>query len=339
MNTLVLLAVSFGTAVMLTGLLRTAALHIGFLDKPVARSSHSIPIPIGGGLAVVLPIFIASATVFYTGQLEKGFFLSLFGAYAVAAVGLIDDLKNVHAIWRIPLHFGAAFWSLFWLGEIPALDFGLFTILNQSVLIPLALLALVWLTNLFNFMDGIDGLAGSELFFVTGFSLAAGISGMDSGRSELLTVACASTAGFLVWNWHPARIFMGDVGSSFAGFFIGLMALFTVQAGVMTYWTWLILLATFAVDATLTLACRFWRGDRWFEGHNTHAYQHAARKFQSHSKVTIATILINVCWLTPLALVSVLYPGLGGLFSLIAVVPLAMLALCLGAGRPSRDRR
>ena len=87
MNTLVLLAVSFGTAVMLTGLLRTAALHIGFLDKPVARSSHSIPIPIGGGLAVVLPIFIASATVFYTGQLEKGLFLSLFGAYAVAIVG------------------------------------------------------------------------------------------------------------------------------------------------------------------------------------------------------------------------------------------------------------
>ena len=339
MNTLVLLAVSFVTAVMLTGLLRTAALQIGFLDKPVARSSHSTPTPLGGGFAVVFLVFIASAFAFYSGQLEKGFFLSLFGAYAVAAVGLIDDLKNVHAIWRIPLHFGAALWSLFWLGEIPALDFGLFTILNQSVLIPLALLALVWLTNLFNFMDGIDGLAGSELLFVTGFSLAAGISGMDSGRSELLTVACASAAGFLVWNWHPARIFMGDAGSGFAGFFIGLMALFTVQAGVMTYWTWLILLAIFAVDATLTLACRFWRGEHWFEGHNTHAYQHAAKKFQSHSKVTIAIILINVCWLTPLALVSVLYPSLGGLFSLIAVAPLAMLALGLGAGRPSRVRR
>ena len=339
MNTLVLLAVSFVTAVMLTGLLRTAALHIGFLDKPVARSSHSTPTPLGGGFAVVFLVFIASAYAFYVGQLEKGFFLSLFGAYAVAAVGWIDDWRNVHAKWRIPLHFGAALWSLFWLGEIPALDFGLFTILSQSVLIPLALLALVWLTNLFNFMDGIDGLAGSELFFVTGFSLVAGFSGMDSGRSELLTVACASAAGFLVWNWHPARIFMGDVGSGFAGFFIGLMALFTVQAGVMTYWTWLILLAIFAVDATLTLACRFWRGEQWFEGHNTHAYQHAARKFQSHSKVTIATTLINVCWLTPLALASVLFPSLGGLFSLIAVAPLAMLAVGLGAGRPLRVRR
>lgn len=122
MNTLVLLAVSFGTAVMLTGLLRTAALHIGFLDKPVARSSHSIPTPIGGGLALVLPVFVASTFIFYAGQLEKGLFLSLFGAYAVAIVGLIDDLKNVHAMWRIPLHFGAALWSLFWLGEVPALD-------------------------------------------------------------------------------------------------------------------------------------------------------------------------------------------------------------------------
>lgn len=334
MNTLVLLAVSYVTAVMLTGLLRAAALHIGFLDKPVARSSHSNPTPIGGGLAVVLPVFIASAYAFYTGHLERGFFLSLFGAYAVALVGLIDDLKNVHAMWRIPLHFGAALWSLFWLGEVPVLDFGFFTILNQSVLVALALLALVWLTNLFNFMDGIDGLAGAELLFVTGFSLITGISGMESGGSGLLTVACASAAGFLVWNWHPARIFMGDVGSSFAGFFIGLMALFTVKAGVMTYWTWLILLATFAVDATFTLACRFWRGDRWFEGHNTHAYQHATRKFQSHSKVTITNLLINVCWLTPLAVASVLYPNFGGLFSLIAAAPLAMLALGLGAGRP-----
>ncbi len=334
MNTLILLAVSFVTAVMLTGLLRSVAIRIGFLDNPVARSSHSIPTPIGGGLAVVLPVFIASAYAVYMGQLEKGFFLSLFGAYAVAILGLIDDLKNVHVIWRIPLHFCAALWSLFWLGELPALDFGFFTILNQSVLFTLALLALVWLTNLFNFMDGIDGLAGAELLFVTGFSLVTGISGIQSGGSGLLTVACASAAGFLVWNWHPARIFMGDVGSSFAGFFIGIMALFTVQAGVMTYWTWLILLTTFAVDATLTLTCRFWRGDRWFEGHNTHAYQHAARKFQSHRKVTIATILVNICWLTPFAIASVLYPSLGGLFSLIAVAPLAMLVLGLGAGRP-----
>lgn len=334
MNTLVLLAVSFVTAIMLTGLLRAAALQIGFLDKPVARSSHSIPTPIGGGLAFVLLVFFASAYAFYTGQLEQGFFLSLFGAYAVAIVGLIDDLKNVHAKWRIPLHFGAALWSLFWLGEVPALDFGFFTILNQSVLFVLALLALVWLTNLFNFMDGIDGLASAELFFVTGFSLVAGFSGLDSGGSVLLAVACSAAAGFLVWNWHPARIFMGDIGSGFAGFFIGLMALFTAQAGVMTYWTWLILLAIFIVDATLTLACRFWRGERWFEGHNTHAYQHATRKFQSHSKVTIITLLINVCWLTPLAVVSVFYPSFGGLFSLIAAAPLAKLALGLGAGRP-----
>ena len=118
--------------------------------------------------------------------------------------------------------FGAALWSLFWLGEVPALDFGFFTILNQSVLFVLALVALVWLTNLFNFMDGIDGLAGAELLFVTGFSLVTAITGIQSGGSVLFTVACASAAGFLVWNWHPARIFMGDVGSSFAGFFIGL---------------------------------------------------------------------------------------------------------------------
>ena len=333
MNTLVLLTASFVVSVILTGLLRTVTNHKKMLDKPVARSSHSRPTPVGGGLSVVLLVFAASAYSFLTGQLSESVFFSLFGAYAIAWVGLVDDLKNVHAIWRIPLHFGAASWSLFWLGEIPALDFGFFTILDQTILLPLALVALVWLTNLFNFMDGIDGLAGAELIFVTGFSLLAGINGLDMGGAMLLTVACASASGFLIWNWQPARIFMGDVGSGFAGFFVGLMALITVQAGVMTYWTWLILLAIFAIDATMTLCRRFLNGERWFEGHNTHAYQHASRKFQSHSKVTIATILINLCWLTPLAVASVLYPSLGGFFSLIAAAPLAMLALGFGAGR------
>ena len=333
MNTLFLLAVSFLISTMLTGLLRIAAHHIRVLDKPVARSSHSKPTPIGGGLSVVILVFAAAAYSCYAGQLDERVFLSLFGAFAVASIGLIDDVRNVHAIFRIPLHFGAALWSLFWLGEIPALDFGFFKIFDQTILVPLALLALVWLTNLFNFMDGIDGLAGAELIYVTGFSLVAGINGLDMGGSMLLAVACASASGFLIWNWQPARIFMGDVGSGFAGFFVGLMALITVQAGVMTYWTWLILLAVFAIDATLTLCRRFLSGERWFEGHNTHAYQHASRKFQSHSKVTIVTILINVCWLTPLAVASVLYPSLGGLFSLIAVAPLAMLALDFGAGR------
>lgn len=128
---------------------------------------------------------------------------------------------------------------------------------------------------------------------------------------------------------------MGDVGSGFCGFALGLLAIISMQSGLMTVWTWVILLGVFVTDSTFTLLRRLWRGERWYEGHASHAYQNAARLYKSHAKVTITILMINCLWLAPLAWVSVTKPELGFFLSLIALAPLVAVAYRLQAGTSS----
>jgi Fuc2NAc and GlcNAc transferase len=333
MSSLVLPAGVFVISVILTGLLRALALRIRILDVPVDRSAHSAPTPVGGGAAIVL-LSAASALYFYAdGTLPHSIFMALLGAYVVAFLGFIDDLRSIHAKWRVPLHIAAAIWSVAWLGDVAPIDFGLVSINSQWILQPLAVVALVWLLNLYNFMDGIDGIAGSELVCVNLVSLFFVINSTDYSVTLIIMVLGAASAGFLAWNWEPARIFMGDVGSGFSGFMLGLLALITMQQGSMTVWSWLILLGVFVVDATITLLRRFLVGERWYDGHTSHAYQHAARHYKSHGKVTMTVVLINICWLTPWSVASVVFPKLGFFLSLLALGPLVMLALKFDAGK------
>ena len=333
MSTLVLPAGVFVISVILTGLLRALALRLRILDVPVERSAHSAPTPVGGGAAIVL-LNVAYALYFYAdGTLPHSIFMALLGAFAVAFLGFIDDLRSIHARWRVPLHFAVAIWSVAWLGDVAPIDLGLVSIDSQWILQPLAVVALVWLLNLYNFMDGIDGIAGSELVCISLVSLFFVINTSDDSVTLIMVVLSAASAGFLVWNWEPASIFMGDVGSGFSGFILGLLALITMQQGSMTVWSWLILLGVFVVDATITLLRRFLAKERWYDGHASHAYQHAARRYGSHGKVTIAVVLINICWLTPWSVASVFYPKLGFFLSLFALGPLVMLALKFDAGK------
>lgn len=336
MSTLVLPAGVFLISVILTGLLRELALRIRILDVPVGRSAHSTPTPVGGGAAIVLLCLAFSIYFYVVETLPHSIFMALLAAFAVAFLGLIDDLRNIHAKWRVPLHITAAIWSVAWLGDVAPIDFGLVSINSQWILQPLSVVALVWLLNLYNFMDGIDGIAGSELVCVNLVSLFFVINSSDNSAALTVSVLGAASAGFLVWNWDPAKIFMGDVGSGFGGFMLGLLALITMQQGTMTLWSWLILLGVFVVDATITLLRRFLAGERWYDGHTSHAYQHAARHFNSHAKVTITVVLINLCWLTPWSIASVVFPKLGFFLSLLALGPLVMLALKFNAGKPDR---
>jgi Fuc2NAc and GlcNAc transferase len=326
---------AFLAAALLTGVIRRLALKRQVLDVPVARSAHSIPTPVGGGLSIVL-LFALLSSYFYSQDLiSDSLYLGLGGAIVVAAVGLFDDLYQLHVLWRMPFHFSAALWSVWWLGDIPAIDVAGFLVAQQWVLRLLAVLALVWLLNLYNFMDGIDGIAAAELLFVNLVSLMFVIN-TDSVEIALLSLVLISgAAGFLIWNWPPARIFMGDVGSGFCGFALGLLAIISMQSGLMTVWTWVILLGVFVTDSTFTLLRRLWRGERWYEGHASHAYQNAARLYKSHAKVTITILMINCLWLAPLAWVSVTKPELGFFLSLIALAPLVAVAYRLQAGTSS----
>jgi Fuc2NAc and GlcNAc transferase len=322
-----------GVSVVLTGALRRYALARSLMDIPNARSSHRVPTPRGGGVAIVVSFVLALPVFALIGVLDRSAAAALLGAGAwVAAVGFLDDHGHIAARWRLLAHFAAAAWALAWLGGTPPLAlFGTTVDLGWAGF-ALALLYLVWLLNLYNFMDGIDGIAGVEAICVgLGGALLYALCGRPEFAPVPLTLAAAA-AGFLYWNFPPAKIFMGDAGSGFLGIVIGVLSL---QAGWIApelFWSWVILLGVFVVDATWTLLRRLLRGERVYEAHRSHAYQYASREFARHLPVTLAVGAINLAWLLPIAL----WVGLGGLDGLlgvaIAYAPLVGLALRFRAG-------
>lgn len=328
----VFLLVVFLSAVLLTGFVRIVAIRAKILDLPTSRSAHVSPTPVGGGVSIALVTLISICIFFYNGNIPANEFLALCSAGLVAGVGLFDDIKKLNIRWRLPAQLLAAIWSVWWLGNTPSIDIAIFTLNNWFVLNVLAILALLWLLNLYNFMDGIDGLAGSELVFVNAFVLMFVISNNDEVIMLIAAALLASGAGFLFWNLPPAKIFMGDVGSGFAGFITGIMALLSMHHGTLTIWTWLLLLGVFITDATVTLIIRFRNGEKWYEGHTNHAYQNAARRYRSHGKVTITVLAINCLWLAPLAWYTVERPDLGVFVCIVGLIPLFLSALRLKAG-------
>ena len=266
------LAVIFLTTWLLTGWVYVyARRHL--LDVPNERSLHAVPTPRGGGLAIVLTWSVLVTLLTLAGLIPLPWSLAwLGGGLLVAGIGSVDDHRSVAARWRLLVHFGAAVWAVFWLGGLPSLQVGPWSLPLGPMGAPLAVVALVWLTNLYNFMDGIDGLAGAEALTV---AAVAGMLLWWSG-APALALCCwalaAGSAGFLRWNWPPAKIFMGDVGSGWLGFTLGLLALVGERSGVLPALVWLILLSVFVWDATFTLLQRVWRGQRWYNPHRAHAW-------------------------------------------------------------------
>ncbi len=324
-------------AAALTGLVRAYALkHL--IDIPNARSSHRTPTPRGGGVGIVAAFLLAAAWLLMAERLSPDVFLALAGGgLAVAAVGFWDDHGHISARWRMLVHLLAAVWSLYWLGGLEPLQISSSTSLSGWPGAALACLFIVWMLNLFNFMDGIDGLAGVETLFVAMVGALIVLVPPEAGRPSdsglLLLTLAAATAGFLVWNWPPAKIFMGDVGSGFLGLTLAVVVIVTVRENQISLIAWLILLGVFLVDATLTLLRRLLSGRRWYEAHRSHAYQQAALKLKSHQKVTLAVAAINVAWLLPWALCSLYWPRWAVVCLAAAYAPLIVLALTFDAGR------
>jgi len=327
-----------GVSLFLTGALRRYALARSLIDIPNARSSHSVPTPRGGGVAIVVSFLLSLPVMAWSGLLAWPLAWALLGAGAgIAVLGFLDDHGHIAARWRLLGHFCAASWALLWLGGLPPVTlFGLMVDLSW-IGHALAAVYLVWLLNLYNFMDGIDGIASVEAICVClGGALLYALQGAVSSApfSDLLVVLllAAAVLGFLFWNFPPARIFMGDAGSGFLGITLGVMSLQAAWIAPQLLWSWLILLGVFVVDATFTLLCRLWRGDKVYEAHRSHAYQHASRQYGRHLPVTLIVGAINIFWLLPIAL----WVGAGELEGLlgvgIAYAPLVWLAIKFRAG-------
>jgi Fuc2NAc and GlcNAc transferase len=327
-------AAVFIGSMLLTGIIRRLALARGVIDVPNARSSHVMPTPRGGGLAIVVTVLFAIGVMYARGNVPPDLAaVLLIGGSLVALIGFIDDIRSVSASARLAVQFAAFGWCVYRLGALPPVHLG-FAVVNLGLGGSIAAVVfLVWFLNIYNFMDGIDGIASVEAISVMTFAtlLLFWQRGEPSIVFALLAVAAAA-AGFLIWNWPPARIFMGDAGSGFLGFFVGSIAWATIVQGRLSIWVWLILLGAFIVDATVTLLRRWHRGARLAEAHRSHAYQRLSRKYQSHLKVTLGILVINVCWLDPLAYLAALRPALGAACAAIAWLPLVAVAWTTGAG-------
>lgn len=328
-----LLPVLAGVSLLLTGVLLRYSLAHSLVDVPNARSSHAVPTPRGGGVAIVLSFLAALPLLAVLDFLAWPVMWALLGAGAwVAVVGFLDDHGHIAARWRLLAHFIGAAWALGWMGGLPALVVFGFDLALGWLGYVLAALYLVWLLNLYNFMDGIDGIASVEAISVClGGALLYVLLGEPTAAVAPLLLAVA-VAGFLFWNFPPARIFMGDAGSGFLGIVLGVLSLQAAWIAPQLLWSWLILLGVFIVDATWTLFRRLLRGDKVYEAHRSHAYQYAARQFGKHLPVTLAVAALNLFWLIPIAVWVGVGGGDGVLGLLLAYLPLIWIVVKYRAG-------
>ena len=321
------LGVALATACGSWGIARWAHRRGAILAVPNARSSHTIPTPSGGGLVMAASFWLGLLVLFGMNRLDPELFIALLvGSLMLVTVGIVDDIFEVKRRWRLLCQAGAACWALYWLAGVTLWAWPGFWWVQQL----LVAIALVWLINLYNFMDGIDGLAASEAIYVTLASLV-----LIKGHTEValvLPLLAAVCAGFLLLNWPPARIFMGDSGSYLLGYVIGVCGLAIVKEQLLTGWALLILLAVFLIDATYTLLRRIINRAHWYEPHRSHAYQKAACRFGGHAIVTVGVLILNLAWLLPWAWLAGQAPEWGAGIALLAMLPLVLLAHRLGAG-------
>jgi len=279
---------AFVTTCVLTYLLARPGARFQILDHPNERSLHDRPIPRTGGLAVLAGIALSGGIL--ATMIDVPAILGWMAAWMVviAGVSLLDDRYDLSAGWRFAIHGAAA------VGVIAA-GFSLTTVPLPGLAwqwpvwigIGFSIVYVVWIINLYNFMDGMDGFAGGMT--AIGFG-TWGVLGWMSDAALFGSTALiigASAVGFLVWNFPPARIFLGDVGSSAIGFLVAVFGLWAHKGGIVPLWASVLVFSPFIVDATVTLLRRAWRGERVWRAHRKHYYQRLARSGWGHRRTVL----------------------------------------------------
>ena len=341
----ILLLMAVIISIVCTKLIIKNAAKLGLVSEPTERCAHVNPTPSGGGLAFVVSYLAIISLLYSWGYVSGNIILGIgLGGFFIALIGFLDDSLHLSVKVRLLTQTLIITTTLIVFAPLPSIQ--LFGIELNSLWMSWGLitLLLVWWLNLFNFMDGIDGLASLEtLCILVSAIILIGVHRVLSNEGMLIIFLIASLLGFLGYNWAPAKIFMGDAGSTFLGYVLGMIALLTIINGSLNPWAWLILSGVFWVDATITLLRRMLQGERWYQAHQSHTYQRVSRWIElidgssngrsiAHRKVTMTVFVINIFWLFPLAGATLKWPEWGLLILVISWAPLLLLAFYFGAG-------
>ncbi|MDN5105677.1 glycosyltransferase family 4 protein [Aliarcobacter butzleri] len=280
---MILLLISF----LLTYFIKNYMIKKSLVASVNERSSHTVPTPHGGGIAIAITWFIGLFYLYFIGQIENNLFYALLFGIVISIVSFFDDIYELSPKLRLIIQAIVAIGGLYFLGGFETLTFGIFDIQNSIFTNIFAFFMIIWFINLYNFLDGINGYAGSEAIFLSlaGFILFGG--------NHFLVLAVA-VLGFLYWNWNKAKIFMGDVGSTLLGYNVAIFTIYYANQEPTNFWIWIILFSVYWFDATLTLIRRKLNKERLSQAHKKHAYQRLTQAGWSHYKVTNYSIGLNI---------------------------------------------
>jgi len=279
--------VLFFFSFILTYVIKNYAIKKSLVAEVNERSSHTVPTPHGGGIAIAVTWFTGLSCLFYTNEIESSLYYALMAGAVLAVVSYLDDLYELSPKVRLITQSSVALGGIVALGGLETIDFGLFSIENQLLTNIIAFVAIIWFINLYNFLDGIDGYAGSEAVFL-------GLAGFILFGGAHFLVLVVSVLGFLIWNWHKAKIFMGDVGSTLLGYNVAIFTIYYANQNAANLWIWLILFGLFWFDATITLFRRYRNGEKLSQAHKKHAYQRLHQSGWAHDRVVLFSMGVNV---------------------------------------------
>nr|WP_026803582.1 glycosyltransferase family 4 protein [Aliarcobacter lanthieri] len=300
--------VLFFISFFLTYFIKNYMIKKSFVASVNERSSHTIPTPHGGGIALAITWFIGLLYLYFSNQIDINLFYALLFGVVISIVSFFDDIYELSPKLRLLVQAIVAIGGLYFLGGFETLTFGIFDIQNPIFTNIFAFFLIIWFINLYNFLDGINGYAGSESVFLAlaGFILFSG--------NHFLVLAVA-VLGFLYWNWNKAKIFMGDVGSTLLGYNIAIFTIYYANQEPTNFWIWIILFGIYWFDATLTLIRRKLNKEKLSQAHKKHAYQRLTQSGWSHYKVTNYSIGLNIVLFSIVYFISNVF--LAFIFSLI----------------------
>ena len=272
---------------VLTYFIKEIAIKKSLVAEVTDRSSHTTPTPHGGGVAIALSWFTGISYLYFINDINSSLYSALMVGIIISAVSYTDDLFELSPKIRLLTQALVALLGLYFLGGFEQLHLFFFTLENEILTNIFAFIMIIWFINLYNFLDGIDGYAGSEAIFL---AIAAFIL---FGGAHFLVLA-VTVFGFLVWNWHKAKIFMGDVGSTLLGYNVAIFTIYYSNQESSNFWIWILLFGLFWFDATLTLFKRYLNKEKLSQAHRKHAYQRLTQSGWTHDRVVLASIFINL---------------------------------------------